>query len=438
MKFGEFYFTEDKTLVPGELKKLRPNKYGNVRASIILGKLKDNPIFTVIDGDGTREVELTGNLKEIQKLINDEKWQELSNYELTDKKTGKLILIKNIVKTKDFGGFGGGAIKASDYENAIVEAWNNQKVSKPLINKTAQQIVDKLKKEIPSNQKAEHIGSKQLPKESLSEYWKSGTFNTNRTPKPDFLIGRYNISLKMGGRAQLCSSKIIGAEGNRLIMSSLEGTRVAQQIKDEIKEMISLRSERKGKRKGVTFLHRGTKEDEKLHDVKYYEEQHKKLTKLLNEGCQGTEFKRNFVYEAMTGNKKFDDIKGKANFILAATFDGSSINFKQIKSMDLDKVVAQSKLYVSFKTASGLHYSAVRVGTNNEQEEIILNYFEERANIIGIDCKTLNEGITDWIHKVSNIIRKALEKGLEYIVKLFGIELDKFELDQDGYNFLEV
>jgi len=435
MNFSDFYFVEATTMVPSELKKSRPNRFGPFRANIIIGKLKENPIFTVIDDKNTKEVSLTGDIKKIESLITDEKWNDLANFELFDKK-GNAFKIKSIIKTKEFGALGG-KTRAADYEKAIVDTWKGDKVQKSELVKPAKRIVQQLQNIIPPQEKVKHVGSKPLPPSSLSTFWKIGTFNTDRTPKPDFIIGKRNISLKMGSSAQLCSSKIVGGEGNRLIMSSLEGTNVDKKIRQEIEDMISLRSERKGKNKGVTFFHRGTKEDEAKHTVKYYEEQHKKLTKLLNEGCQGSDFKRNFIYEAMTGNKKFDDLNGRANYLLASTFDGERINFKPIKQIDIDKVVAQSNLYVSFKTAGSLHYSAVRVGTRNESEEI-LKYFQEKANEIGIDHRILNEGIIDWVEKIANIIKEALKKGLSFVLKLLGIEVDNFELDQDGYNFLEV
>lgn len=328
-------------------------------------------------------------------------------------------------------------IRAVEFENAIVEIWNGQKVSRPLIKDAASNIVEQLRKKIKSNIKAEHIGSKQLPPDSLSSFWKTGSFFPDRTPKPDFIIENHRISLKMGTNAQLCSSKIIGGEGNRLVMSSLQGTKVPQKIKDEIEEMISLRNKRpSGSRK--TYLLRGNKEESKF-DIDYIREQHKKLTELLNDGCKDTEFKRNFIFEAMTGTKKFVDEKGQANFMLAAPLDGSFINFKSVREINLNKLVEESKLYVSFKSNFGIPYSVLRVGTPVHQEsQILLNYFEERANLVGINHKILNEGIKDWITKVVNILKELLKKGLDAIMKFFGIEIDKLEVEQSGYNFLEV
>lgn len=438
MNFSEFYFIESSTMIPSELKKARPNKFGPFRANIIIGKLKENPVFIVVDGEKTKEVKLSGDIKKIQKLIDDEKWEELANFELIDDKSGKSYKVKSIAKTKDFGGLGS-TPRAGDYEKAIVEVWNGEKLSKNELQKPAEEIVERLRKQISAKETAEHIGSKTLPSSALSDFWKIGTFQTDRTPKPDIRIGARNISLKVGKAAQLCSAKIVGGEGNRLIMSSLEGTNVAKEIRKEIEEMISLRSERKGKNKGVTFFHRGTKEDESKFTAEYFEEQHRKLTKLLNEECQGTDFKRNFIYEAMTGRKKFDDPNGVATYLLATLHDGTRINFKPMDKLDLNQIVQQSKLYVSFKTSGPIHHSAIRITTSQkESQEILLKYFEEKASAIGIDYKTLNEGVIDWLKKIANIIKEAFQKGLDFVFKLFGIELDKFELEQDGYDFLDV
>jgi len=160
----------------------------------------------------------------------------------------------------------------------------------------------------------------------------------------------------------------------------------------------------------------------------------------------GSDFKKQFVFEAMSGEEKFRDVRGKANFMLAAPYDGSFINFKNMRKVNLDKIVPQIKLYVSFKSAGSLPWSVIRaeqpIFADSVEYGSTLRYFEEKAEEIGIDHKTLNEGIIgegllDWFKKIFNIIKDAIKKGIEYIMKLFAIEPEIENLNQDNINFLE-
>ncbi|MFW6173778.1 MAG: hypothetical protein ACOC5T_08540, partial [Elusimicrobiota bacterium] len=329
-----------------------------------------------------------------------------------------------------------GKVRAVDYENAIVQSWNNEPLSKEQISKQAKSIVNQLRKKIKSDVEASHTGSLRLSKEALSEFWREGVDKPNTTPKPDFNIDgeKYRISLKIGTAAQLCSSKIIGAEGSKLIINALNKSGVSGKVRDRIEEMISNRSERISGNREI-MLSKGTRKDRERLTMEEVRQFHNELTDLLEEASNqtGSEFKKHFVFEAMSGEEKFRDVRGTANYMLAAPYDGSFINFKNVRKVNFDKIVPQIKLYVAFKSGKSgtFPWSVVRaeqpIFSDSVEYGSTLRYFEEKAEEIGIDHKTLNEGIIgegllDWFKKIFNIIKDAVKKGIDFVMKLFNIE----------------
>jgi len=336
-------------------------------------------------------------------------------------------------------------VKSVDYEDAIVQVWNGKRAKKPEVQSAAENIVNFLRKKVKVKGFAIYSGSKKLGKDALSSFWVDGNEKPDSTPKPDFMLDRpFRISLKIGTGAQLCSSKIIGAEGNKLILSSLEGTKVNKSLQDEIRSMVSKRFERP-KGFGTEKQLARSASDIEEYGIKYFKKKHDELTGLLNEAVnKDIQFKRNFIFEAMTGNKKFEVDEGKANYILSAPYDGSFINFTDVNKVNLDALVRQAHLYVSFKSSGKSKSSTVRINIpiekqKNESVKFSLQYFEEKAEELGIDHKTLNEGLKDvgdWFKKVFNIIKEALKKGIEWVLSLFGIEGKVEKLNQTDLDFL--
>lgn len=372
------------------------------------------------------------------------------NYELEEGRRPTVIACKDNICIKFiFKNNIKNTVRSVDYEDAIVQVWNGKKAVKSEIKEPAKNIVDLLKEKINKEVEAIHSGSKQLGKESLTPFWIEGNDKPDSTPKPDFRISNeYRISLKIGTAAQLCSSKIIGAEGNKLILSSLEGTNVGKKLKNEIKSMVSKRFERPEGFDTEKRLARSMSDIEEF-GIKFFEEQHDVLTKMLNDASnKDIQFKRNFIYEAMTGYKKFEIDEGKANFILSSPYDGSFINFKHVDKVNLDKLVKQARLYVSFKSSGKSKSSNVRINvpikdekkTINNSRMFSLQYFEEKAEEFGIDHKLLNEGLKevgDWFKKVFNIIKETIKKGIKWVLDLFGIKGEIENLNQNNINFLE-
>lgn len=383
-----------------------------------------------------------------------QKIQKIGGFEIksTFKKSRPVIYVTKdgVTLTLNFKNNIKNKIRAIDYENAIVEVWNGQKISKSQLQEPVEKIVEQLKGQIKQDLDAEHTGALKLDKNALSEFWQKGIKRPDTTPKPDLNIGdeEYKISLKIGFAAQLCSSKIIGGEGYKLIVNSLNKSGVNEKIKRDIEEMIS-------KRDTNYVLAKGSKKDYEKNTKSKIVEYHEQLTEMLNEASETPLFKQSFIEEAMTGNVKFKDGRGKANYMLSAPYDGSSINFKKISQVDFMSIAKQVRLYVAFKSgASGsMPWSVVRaeqkfskdeepVQQNNSYDYVggTLKYFEEKADELGIEYKTLNEkfDIGDWISRIFNIIKNAINKGIEFLLKLFGIKPEIENLDQTGINFLNV
>lgn len=360
-------------------------------------------------------------------------------------------------------------VGGSDFEPAIINAWNQmngiktQKLpEKEGIQEAAQNIAEYLKKNlIKSNKEAIHVGSKQLGLNTLSDFWKRDNLKPDSTPKTDIIIADKKISLKMGNNAQLSSGKVIGAEGTKLIETALNDPSVKRHIDKEvefrIKEMIQRRNKRISQDKTTYVAMKGG--DVKEFGRAYFEPFHKELSSLLQEVAQSNpNFARVLTYEAMVGEKKFNERGqiGIADFLLASSEDGSVIKWHPKTDMGyIDKISKQVDIYVAFKSSRGSTYSALRIAlkkilndgysykTEEDELKIFCESIEQAAKEMGvkIEYSQIDESVWDtlkgWSSRIISTIKSTIQKGIDYLMKLFGIEIDKVEIDDEGINFLE-
>ena len=286
-----------------------------------------------------------------------------------------------------------------------------------------------------------------------SKKWSDGTpqwTGGNRTPKTDIVLGDKKVSLKKGS-SQLMSggpdesmSTFRAAVENT---SSFDLTNLAKEVEDGITNLLpSTVGDFMGgvdlQKKGGTVYKNTKQKKGKLGDVAAGSfskdkvlsaaDQHnlalkKKFAQLF---ANNIEFKKNFVYEAMTGAVKFDRGAAAADWFLVVDFDGS-YEMNEVKSADdpyvsyvLDKVKPDVKFKTTAvkKTIDGVkdqktgHYrfwSVVGLGYKAAVKNLN-NAYEDYEN-----GTLLQEGFFDRVGKIfkkfTQFLSRVFSKMKEYI-----------------------
>tara|TARA_Y100001973_G_C5154906_1_gene310171 strand:+ start:63 stop:1298 length:1236 start_codon:yes stop_codon:yes gene_type:complete len=210
-----------------------------------------------------------------------------------------------------------------------------------------------------------------------SKKWSDGTpqwTGTNVTPKTDIVLGNKKVSLKKGssqlmsgGPAESMSTFRAAVENT----SSFDLTNLAKEVEDGIRNLLpSTVGEFMGgadlQKTGGTVYKNTRQKKGKIGDVapgtfdkdkvlsaadKHNQQLKKKFAQLFAENI---EFKKNFVYEAMTGAVKFDKGPAAADWFLVVDFDGSH-EMNVVKSADdpyVSKVLSKVKPDVKFKSTA--------------------------------------------------------------------------------------
>jgi len=259
------------------------------------------------------------------------------------------------------------ALKAEDYEAAIVMGWyelhereldNKSGISAKTIetikkNPQAQEAGRKIAEYILKNNsnlagaQAEQYGRAST---KLTKFWTSYGAS-NKTPKTDILIGNMRFSLKIG-MAQLMSGG--KSESMATFYAALKNSQQTlsedPQFKkvNEILEGFVEASLAPGQLRGI--IKSGENEV-----VNAGEAAHKQcmaeMGKLFE---QSREFKIAFAREAMSGFEKFgENADAAAEYMLVASHDGSSVKIKSVYDDEYCASIADKmKLQARFKTSS--------------------------------------------------------------------------------------
>jgi hypothetical protein len=339
-------------------------------------------------------------------------------------------------------------IKAEDYEDAICAKWNdkfnhsyNFKYNE-ILDSNAAKIVEKLAKEIGTKATAEPFGRHKMP--DVSEFWHEHTNYPNRTPKTDLIISNYDISLKMGEKAQLASPKIINAEGEALFFHAVEKSNLEKKIVDKFRDWFSFDEE------GISKLGASTSEIIAKGE-EYFKVNQRAFTEDIQEVVrQNKDFAYYFVDEAMSGERKFEGVSGAqdavANYILVCEYDGSAIVLHKIEESYVREVADQVEIYAAWKSARGAKYATFRISQTTKLGEAItvadvLNSFDINdlgdieltledilqyaENIGAIELYDLDEGLKDVVKTIGETLKKIAKKGLDKLLDLFGISLSR-------------
>ncbi len=278
--------------------------------------------------------------------------------------------------------------------------------------------------------------------------WEDGTpmwQGGNTTPKTDIIIAGNRISLKKGS-SQLMSGGSAESLSTYEVAwrNTPEFSKKLNKLADEVeKGLEDLMPSREGKfmggvetqKKGGTVYKDTKKQTGKLGDVKAgtfekdkvladADKHNQKMKKKMDQLFQGSiEFKKEFVFEAMTGKVKFDDGEGTATHFLVVDFDGSTDYHQVLQSSDkyVSQILSKVRPDVKFKTSAvkrggektghykfwstvGLMYSAAKK-TQNEANE----YAEQ-------EYKLMTEGYVD---RVAKYLKKMWEKFTKWMKELF-------------------
>ena len=297
----------------------------------------------------------------------------------------------------------------------------------------------------------------------LSKKWQGG----NATPKTDIIINSKKISLKRGNSrimsgGTLESVSTFHAALNAVPAKYLGITELAKDIETGINSLLpsTLGTEMGGiniQKYGGTVYKNTSQKKGKLGDVKAgsfdkdkilkgADNLNKNLTKKFEQLFKASpDFKKEFVFEAMTGKVKFGGNEGTATHFLVCDFDGSAsyhvvkkstdkyvttilsqvnpdVTFKSgAQKMTIDGIKDQKTGYYRFYSVVGLAYKAA-VKTQNEVYDMMNSG----------ELEYLSEGFFDFIkrawNKFKDFVKNIIEKATKWVQQSARNMMEFFQL----------
>lgn len=322
-------------------------------------------------------------------------------------------------------------------ETVIVAAWNNKPAPPATkISPTAgKNIVKFLKSQGVSGQNAYKLENKGVEvTEEWSKFWHPNKVPpATKTPKTDIIIGNYTISLKTGP-AQLMSGGKNEAKATfyaaAIKTPSIQADDLAKRIYAKMDELSDSALTKSG------TVGQALKQGEDLL-LKKANQVNQEVQEMMREIFNTNEdFKKNFVYEAMSGDVKFGPTPAKATWLLSTDMKGE--NNKLVKTNDkvyIKKITDATNVECRFKSGS---------------QKITINKVEQKTgrytyfSVIGLATKKLKEELevydgmfltegmlTNVFDRVKNFIKNIFLKVLEWLKGGIQRIVDFFELDPD-------
>jgi hypothetical protein len=297
-------------------------------------------------------------------------------------------------------------------EQDIVSAFNGENKFTSEKNKALALSIVKFLKEKKVSGKAEWSGRG------------NGTLNKNwtgkdTTPKADFKIGKYNISLKYGP-----SQVMSGGSEETISTFNAAIKKTSKKVSTDVKKIVEDISENftKGISKTNISNELKKKKDKNILNADAF---HKEIKKKIETYFETNEvFKVAFFKEALTGESKFSDTNSIATHVLSISKSGG-INFSEINDEYAKKIADHTKISVRFKSTSKKvggektgeysYWSVMGLVTADPK-----NIYKESDD----DSFRYDEGIFDsFKEKIKNAftrIKTYISKGFDYILKFFG------------------
>ena len=440
-----------------ELFKTTPRKDGTLNKDIFVD-LATKGELSGVDGKALPKVKSDDPF--LVSIKNAKTKEEIPNEKFNTKPEFGL---SDVEKTVDFGGQSAAATgkpKGADSEDIITSKYN--------------ELINKPDHDLNANESAKTFGKEYLDagegiakgllnlglsepmtqfgasgsKKNLSDFWiESG--GKSGTPKTDMYTSNYNISLKKKGGSQLAS----GMAGETLATfnaaleymgTTKEGEKEISDIMDKIEKNFTklLTDNTIDKIRELEKKKNLSPAEKKLvGDYVTTEEFHKKLNEQIAKDLtmeNKQTFREWFVYEAMSGYKKFnsgislarasicvefDDKKGEVSKSYNVTPQGKSsgLTEKPSVSSDVKNIASKVKIYAAWKTGSGNPYSALRLGMSDYYTPMKFSFFnstqttETLSDIIRneiLNDNIANAILKEDIHKLDEfaILRKAMTK----------------------------
>jgi len=369
---------------------------------------------------------------------------------------------------------------ATIFEEYIVDAWNqllnNTKSKEIFINTkfsseehqkfapTAFKIARKTQSVTKSKSKMIHSGSDSAS--ISSAYKKYG--GVDNTPKADIRTedNKFRMSLKENKASQLISGGKTDAIPVFKIAQEAYGKtdEAMNQIEDVFTEILKRIVPPKSAKEFIDTKHMsGTKagkrgildaaKDEKLRktfpkdvndfldqvtfvDKKIKDDLNLKINDMFNKSL---EFKKHFTYEAASGFGKFSGEEPVANsFLIFSSSNGSALiqTFEDSGSKPIVDLANKMKLRFRWKHGSKAVFAAdipaSKQVMNNEfvhEEQTFENFLAEELNEGIVDVfRNVKSWLKRFVAKVVGFVKQLAKKGLEYVFKFFGIELQSVEV----------
>ena len=319
------------------------------------------------------------------------------------------------------------AVKAADWEEVIVLAWNHLNTGLPYGKKLAQlsnikTIKPWVKQALPvgesivgdlagrgirTKKPMKHTGS---ASGKLSKFWKDIMSEVGErgsgTPKTDFYMPGHRISLKKEGPSQLMS----GTRGETMgtFAAGLDAARMEDALGTALLDRIQL-----------GFVKDHPRDAEELDFKAIHSELIEDIEDFLD---QNPVIKKYVVHEAMTGRYKFGASDWAcADHIMVFSPKGTCKKYQKCTVDYAAGVANQVKMRVSVKSPSskGPQSSSFRLDI---KEGTIWEDYEREKHLI-------NEvGIINWMKnfttKVMGKLKKLINKGIKAVMDYLGVELD--------------
>jgi len=360
-------------------------------------------------------------------------------------------------------------VSGQDAETLGVELWNMSLNNKTIPKEYSkyESVFNELKK-YSTKYKVE-IEQYSGQRIATTKFWEEETGKTKDEPKTD-LISKDRKKLRLSakkGPAQLMSG--VKAESKATVLAAARTVGLDAQIKTRLmKEIGKLADTTKTDKLNTAELRKTdiknikskvNIEAKKILDsaIKANATLQKDLDDLFN---KNKNFKKAFVYEAMTGREKFGvGSPAEANYVIAFSNDFNHVKFEDISNMSspiVSKISDKTKLSVSFKSTSrkkdgekiGYNFfSTIRLGLEDlvakqdKLKEALDNNVIIEIDIMGkikeflIYLQEKFNGIIDYISKGYEKLKELMKEGLDAILQFLGFDIDvNYNNEIDFYN----
>lgn len=330
--------------------------------------------------------------------------------------------------------------KGGDFEYALINVINGKKYDDESLYKIAKDTVKKL------NSKKERLSrpASKIKSAPISEFWQG----RDNTSKADIKSSQKKISIKMGASQLMSGSK---DESLSTLRAAALKTRMKQQDKELVEDLENMIN----KFKTLTIKGEVAQLKESSEELSKADALNKKIqSKLRNFFEENSNFKKNFIYEALSGEMKFEGGKksdGFAEYLLCASPFTENITFcktenekllnelsekvtlgVRFKSTSIKKTVSGKKVKTGFRKA----WPVLQLGVSEEELKEFemlyteaINYYDEglvqKAKEIYNKVKTK---IIEWANKILEIIKQGIPKIIELIVE--DIEISKINFSE--------